>query len=321
MVDTSVFHKLKTPQDYQREHELVRRARQEFEMNKKYKQAQIGKLQADTYASMQPKPMDVGKLGEQAFIKKAQGMPLSITEESAMRFMDAKSGGTIFNPVTGAQMNKPTLSQLMGLDSTNGRGISPTPAKLESNPASTSVTNPESAEENPYDLEYKRQMEMAAGNPKLQQDITKSYLNSKTDMNLTQSNAAGFADRMATAMPILDKHGGSLADIGDATQSMIPVAGNYLVSDNYQKADQARRDFVNAVLRKESGAAITADEFANASRQYFPVPGDSEATVEQKRLNRITAYNSIVGAAGPAYRPTNKYTPPASQQPKFLGFE
>lgn len=79
--------------------------------------------------------------------------------------------------------------------------------------------------------------------------------------------------------------------------------GNYLQTDEYQQFAQARRDFVNAILRRESGAVISDEEFANADKQYFPQPGDSEAVIEQKRRNRETAIEGIrVGAGdGAAY--------------------
>lgn len=73
-----------------------------------------------------------------------------------------------------------------------------------------------------------------------------------------------------------------------------------------QRTEQARRDFVNAVLRKESGAVINREEFANASRQYFPQPGDTKAVIEQKRKNRETAIKALTVQAGPGA----KHIPP-----------
>jgi hypothetical protein len=66
---------------------------------------------------------------------------------------------------------------------------------------------------------------------------------------------------------------------------------------------QAERNFINAVLRKESGAVISDSEFDNARRQYIPQPGDDPQTKEQKRRNRQTAIREIGGAAGPGYKP------------------
>lgn len=64
-------------------------------------------------------------------------------------------------------------------------------------------------------------------------------------------------------------------------------------------AQQAQRNFVNAVLRRESGAVISDEEFANAAQQYFPQPGDSPAVVAQKAQNRMTAIAGVRRASGP----------------------
>jgi hypothetical protein len=48
--------------------------------------------------------------------------------------------------------------------------------------------------------------------------------------------------------------------------------GNAVTSKEAQMAEQAQRDFINAVLRLESGAAIAESEFTNAKKQYFPQP-------------------------------------------------
>ena len=76
------------------------------------------------------------------------------------------------------------------------------------------------------------------------------------------------------------------------------VGARELQDPKYQKLDQAKRDFVNAVLRRESGAAINKDEFDNANVQYFPQPGDSPQVIEQKRQNRTNAIASMKASAG-----------------------
>lgn len=130
-------------------------------------------------------------------------------------------------------------------------------------------------------------------------------------MSDTQSNAALFADRMREANKILldrgvDYEGASVP--GNMLESAegwpgIGAIANSMQTDRYQSYEQARRDFVNAVLRKESGAAISEGEFSNAVKQYFPRIGDSDTTVEQKRRNRETAIEGLTRAAGPLYKP------------------
>lgn len=103
---------------------------------------------------------------------------------------------------------------------------------------------------------------------------------------------------------------------------MLEAGTNLGMSDAEQRAEQAQRDFVNAVLRQESGAAIGPDEFNNARKQYFPQPGDGKAVIAQKARNRALAIQGLQSNAGRA-----ALTAPAGAQPaaaggvKFLGFE
>lgn len=118
-----------------------------------------------------------------------------------------------------------------------------------------------------------------------------------------------FGKRMQQADEILatyEKTGGlkPLAEniplIGDAYSRVMP---SFLMgaSEDQMKYAQAKRDFINAILRKESGAVIGEDEFANAEKQYFPQRGDSEAVIKQKAKNRQLAYNTILSTV-PGHR-------------------
>ena len=66
-----------------------------------------------------------------------------------------------------------------------------------------------------------------------------------------------------------------------------------------QQAQQAQNNFINAVLRQESGAAINSSEFANAKQQYFPQPGDSPEVIAQKKRNRELVIKGFARQAGP----------------------
>jgi hypothetical protein len=78
------------------------------------------------------------------------------------------------------------------------------------------------------------------------------------------------------------------------------ITNKYAMSTKDQQADQAERDFTNAVLRQESGAAISAPEFDNARKQYFPQPGDSADVIAQKARNRQLAIQGFDANAGKA---------------------
>lgn len=80
----------------------------------------------------------------------------------------------------------------------------------------------------------------------------------------------------------------------------LETAANAMLPANAQKAEQAQRNFVNAILRQESGAVIADTEFANAQKQYFPQPGDRKEVIAQKKKNRETAIAGLKVMAGPA---------------------
>ena len=136
-----------------------------------------------------------------------------------------------------------------------------------------------------------------------------------------QGKAAFFADRIEDVEQILETptaDGQPLDTVGTSllgsslSAGVIPswvpgseVVGrlsNYAQSEDYQKFDQARRNFVNAVLRRESGAVISEEEFDNANKQYFPQPGDTPQVMAQKRKNRADALTAMKRDAGPLYK-------------------
>lgn len=80
----------------------------------------------------------------------------------------------------------------------------------------------------------------------------------------------------------------------------LEAAANAMLPENAQKVEQSQRDFVNAILRQESGAVINPDEFKNAQKQYFPQPGDGDGVIAQKKKNRATAIAGLKVMAGPA---------------------
>lgn len=110
-----------------------------------------------------------------------------------------------------------------------------------------------------------------------------------------QSKSLVFASRMQEANDTLDKLAGS-GTVNSVPGSTLPVVGsaiNAVGGANNQQLVQAKRDFINAVLRRESGAAIASSEFDNADKQYFPQIGDGAAVIAQKKRNREIATRGI----------------------------
>jgi len=69
--------------------------------------------------------------------------------------------------------------------------------------------------------------------------------------------------------------------------------GNLALSENEQRYAQSKRDFITAILRKESGAAIGKDEFANEDKKFFPQVGDKPAVLKQKSLGRKRTFENL----------------------------
>lgn len=119
--------------------------------------------------------------------------------------------------------------------------------------------------------------------------------------NVDQNKNAAFLIRGRDAHRVITQLEDAGTSLWNKTMNSLPMGvGNYGLDPNAQKFEQAKRDFVNAVLRKESGAVISDQEFANAEQQYFPQPGDSPEVVAQKRQNRENAIRGFEIGAGPA---------------------
>jgi hypothetical protein len=109
-----------------------------------------------------------------------------------------------------------------------------------------------------------------------------------------QRKAKGFYDRTLASDAILSNPDIISAGQGqfDKTVSGLP-GSQYITSTKFQQFDQAKRDFVNATLRRESGAAISPSEFENAEKQYFPLPGEPDEVIKQKAANRKLVIQSL----------------------------
>lgn len=156
------------------------------------------------------------------------------------------------------------------------------------------VTSPDAAGNvyrvNPTTGEHQRLMSTAV-KPKEEKPLTGD-----------QVSSAGFARRLEQAEDVFNKlteSGYKRETMGESAQSFDPT-GKFK-SPQFVKQEQAERNFINAVLRKESGAAISPSEFENAEKQYFPRPGDTPESLAQKRANRMQAIETLKLGAGPAY--------------------
>lgn len=143
-------------------------------------------------------------------------------------------------------------------------------------------------------------------------------------LNDSQSKALLFASRGQAANKILEELSAKGVNRPSVTKEVldaVPVIGGALgaaanatvVSPEQQQVDQAQRDFINATLRRESGAAISPSEFDNARKQYFVQIGDSPEVIAQKKQNRELAMRGILAEVPEGMR--NQIDAPTDQPP------
>lgn len=138
-----------------------------------------------------------------------------------------------------------------------------------------------------------------------------------------QGLAAGFAERLITADQYFNnpKVSEALRSSKQKAMSGVPLVGNYMTSTEFQQGDQASREFINAQLRRESGAVIGPTEFENAFQQYLPQPGDSPEVLAQKAKSRKIAIYNMLKVAGPQFSErARQYMPqaPTSDTPPII---
>lgn len=131
-------------------------------------------------------------------------------------------------------------------------------------------------------------------------------------MTEEQSKSNTFASRMENAENIMGVKGieqQGLDTRGHALDNYVPgIIGHRLLTPEYQRFSNAKSQFITGLLRRESGAAISAYEWQRYGNEYFPVPGDSPQQIEDKRRARAIAIESMKKSAGPSY--TSPEPPP-----------
>lgn len=128
-----------------------------------------------------------------------------------------------------------------------------------------------------------------------------------------ETNAAGFAQRMVAAMDVTNKvSSAEQPKLGEAVYRAIPLIGDKVpevlpqkiggLSDDRRQYIQAANNWIRANLRKESGAAIGADEWLEEYKNYFPQYNDDPKTVAQKKQFREIVTSNMMRAGGKSFQ-------------------
>lgn len=270
-------------------------------------QAAWAKVQAN------PTPDGIRALATQAFQQALSA------KEQLPQFFNQNRGGTFavtaVNPVTGSATDAQSapITQSADNKATNERAAADAAAGRAVTMRGQNMTDARARDATTATMTKPFEITGADGKPVLvQQDragnirVVEGFgpKSGGKPLNDTQSKSLLFGSRMAEANSTMDQ----LAESGVFTSvpgSRGKYAGpgiNLLQGADQQRLDQAKRDFLNAVLRRESGAVIADSEFDNGDKQYFPQIGDSKEVIAQKKRNREIAIRGILSEVPEADR-------------------
>jgi hypothetical protein len=137
-----------------------------------------------------------------------------------------------------------------------------------------------------------------------------------------QYTAANYASRMNQGADIINNLEGYITSQNPLSFAAKKKLPDIAKPDQLKQLEQAQRNFLNAVLRRESGAVISPSEFEEGAKQYFPQPNDSAALLKQKKANRDLVIRNMKKEAGPAYEDVtgniNDTTGPSQEEKDFL---
>lgn len=138
-----------------------------------------------------------------------------------------------------------------------------------------------------------------------------------------QKITGNYANRVEQANDIINELEPDIVKMGLLGQTYQKIAPNFMQTNTGQVFDQAKRNFINSVLRRESGAVISASEFSEGEKQYFPVPGDNASVLKNKRRNRESVVQNFIQSAGNAYQAPGTLTKPSRsmQSEKVVDFK
>jgi hypothetical protein len=111
----------------------------------------------------------------------------------------------------------------------------------------------------------------------------------------TSKLPAAYLQRTASAHQNVTPFEAKLQSLGPQAGVQLPTL---LQSEAGQLYSQGRDEFINAALRRESGAAIQPSEYERFDKIYFVQPGDKPANIKQKQAARQRVIEGFQTAAG-----------------------
>lgn len=152
-----------------------------FNNNKTFQDYQLQNLQGQLVAAQAKKAMtpDLDELGQRAYLKAANGLPLDPSEQAALSYIDQKSQTFGFNPATGRLEQKPSLLQRIGMPQGQPQPTSPMPQQ-----APTAAINPNGA----FAQAMGGGKSIGTGDPLADMGVTNPMLSPKSEQKLSEAN-------------------------------------------------------------------------------------------------------------------------------------
>jgi hypothetical protein len=141
------------------------------------------------------------------------------------------------------------------------------------------------------------------------------------DLTEGQSKALMFGSKMQQAANVLNEvegrgtdMRGTIKGISEGAARIVPFVGdklaeaagsatNFTQSEDQQRYESAKSNWIAGQLRKESGAVIGPQEYRDADNQYFPQPGDSKKVKQDKARLRALAEQTMLAEVPDKKRP------------------
>jgi hypothetical protein len=115
-----------------------------------------------------------------------------------------------------------------------------------------------------------------------------------------QSKDNVFVTRAKGALEVLEPVVDNLVSRQNRAAEVVPFGfGRDFQDPDFQVAQQAGNEFLQAILRKDTGAAITEQEQVLYGETYLPQPGDGPEVLEAKRNARARAVDAIEAGMSP----------------------
>jgi hypothetical protein len=155
----------------------------------------------------------------------------------------------------------------------------------------------------PIVLQSIRDKKMQAIAPKGGVGIGQIKEEKRKDPTEAERLSLGFAKRTESSNKMLNNLEDKFLNKegGFSPSSQFAYAPERFKSSERKNYEAAQKDFVGAVLRKESGAAISDEEFTREAEKFFPLPGDTQENIKFKQLLRKQAINNLKTSANIRY--------------------